>query len=193
MPNPDHPRGLMPYRAPGAARGSGALETFYIPATDTDAVFIGSPVKLAGGADANGVASISGDVSAGGVVVGVVTGFKFVTADSKVHREASTERYAFVNTDPNQQYEIQEDSDGAALAAADVGLNASLTGLNAGNATTGWSSVEIDSSTKAVTGTLDVHLIGLVPRTGNAFGNNAKWIVSLLQHQRASAGGRVGL
>lgn len=191
--NPDAPRGLMPYRAPGAARGSGAIERFYVPASDSDAIYIGGLVKLAGSADAKGVASVTGNVSAGDVVVGVVVGVEFVTHESTIYRAASTERYVLCNTDPNQHFEVQEDSDGAALAAADVGLNASLTGFTSGSTFTGLSAIEIDSSTKAVTGTLDVHLIGLVPRVGNAFGNNAKWIVSLLQHQRASAGGRVGL
>ena len=183
MANNDNAFWLRLARSGGSAAHTGGVNRYYVPATDATAIYIGGLVKLAGSADADGVPSVTGNVAAGNAVVGVCVGVEPVTAESTIYRVASTERYVLVADDPNEVFEIQEDSVGAALAAADVGLNATLIGFTAGSTASGRSTIEIDSSTKATTATLDVSIHRLVQRPDNAIGDNAKWLVRLNNHQ----------
>lgn len=183
MANTDNPRGLTMARDGGASANTGAVNRYYVPDTDSTAIYVGGLVKLAGSADADGVPSVTGNVSAGDVVVGVVVASEPVTQDSTVYRAASTARYIMVADDPKQLFEVQEDSVGGALAADNVGQNASLTGFTSGSTATGRSSIELDSSTAATTATLDVAIHRLAPRADNEIGTNAKWLVRLNNHQ----------
>lgn len=184
MANSDAPRGLSPVRDVSGAPYSGSVNRYYVPSSDATAIYIGSLVKPAGSADADGIMSVTGNVSTGDAVLGAVVGVEPVTADSKIYREASTERYVFVADDPNALFEVQEDSDGAALAAANVGNTADLTGLTSGATPTGLSSIEIDSSTATASGdgTEDVLIIGLSRKQKNEIGTNANWLVRLNNH-----------
>lgn len=184
MPNADAPRGLEPLRMLSGAPYSGAVNTYFVPATDTDAIYKGGLVKLAGSADANGVASVTGNVATGDAVLGVMVGLAKPLRDSTINRAASTEAYILVADDPNIVFSIQEDSVGAALAATNVGNTADLATMTAGSATTGLSSMEIDSSTATAAGdgTEDVLIVGLVQSADNEIGNNAKWLVRLNNH-----------
>lgn len=189
MANADLPRGLQPRRHQSSAPFNDALERFYVPATDATALYRGGLVKLAGSADANGVPTVTGNVATGDSIVGVVMGFEPQSrADLVLYRAASTAMYVLVNTDPDVMWEVQEDSDGAALAATSVGMVADLTGFTAGNTTTGRSSIEIDSSTATATstGTEDVQILKLVQKPDNEIGAQAKWLVRLLNHQYAN-------
>ena len=183
MANNDNPRGLSVARDQGASGYTGAVNRYFIPASDGTATFIGGVVKAAGGGDADGVPTVTGNVSVGDVLVGVVAGVEAVTHDSVTHREASTDRYVLVIDDPRCLFEIQEDSVGSTLAAADIWLNASLTGITGGAAINGRSSMELDSSTKNTTATLDLSIHRLVRRSDNEIGTNAKWLVRLNNHQ----------
>lgn len=185
MANADAPRGLLPARYLSGAPYNGAANTYYVPNTDSTAIYVGGLVKFAGSANADGIASVTGNVATGDAVVGVVVGVKPVTADSTVYRVASTERMVLVADDPNLVFEIQEDSTGGDLAAANVGNTADLATMTAGDTTTGFSSMEIDSSTATASGdgTEDVLIVGLAQREDNAIGTNAKWLVRLNNHQ----------
>jgi hypothetical protein len=185
MANADAPRGLLPARYLSGAPYNGAANTYYVPDTDSTAIYVGGLVKFAGSANADGVASVTGNVATGDAVVGVVVGVKPVTADSTVYRAASTERMVMVADDPGLVFEVQEDSTGGDLAAANVGNTADLATMTAGDATTGFSSMEIDSSTATASGdgTEDVLIVGLAQRQDNAIGTNAKWLVRLNNHQ----------
>lgn len=184
MANADAAHGLRPVRYLSGAVYTGAANTYFMPSTDATAAYIGSLVKLAGSADANGVATVTSNVVTGDAVVGVVVGVTPVTADSTIYREASVDRYVMVADDPNLVFEVQEDSDGATLAATDVGSVADLTGFTAGSTTSGLSSIEIDSgtATAAGDGTEDVLIWGLVQRQDNEIGTNANWLVRLNNH-----------
>lgn len=184
MANSDNATGLRPVRYQGGAAWSGAANKYYVPSSDGTAIYLGGLVKLAGSADANGIASVTGNVSTGNAVVGVVVGIEPVTADSTIYRAASTERYVLVADDPNLIFEVQDDSVGGALAAANVGNTADLTGFTSGSTATGSSSIEIDSSTATASGdgTEDVFIVGLVQRGDNEIAANAKWLVRLNNH-----------
>ena len=183
MANNDNPRGLTLAHMQGSGAHTGGVNRYYVPASDGTAIYIGGLVKLAGSADADGVPSVTGNVAAGNAVVGVVVGVEAETHESTTYRAASTARYVMVADDPNALFEVQEDSVGSTLAAADVGLNAALIGFTAGQTATGRSTIELDSSTKATTATLDVSIHRLVQRADNEIGTNAKWLVRLNNHQ----------
>ena len=191
MANADSPFGLRPVRYLSGAPYNGAANKYYIPSTDTDtAVYIGSVVKLTGGADADGIPVVTGNVSTGNPVVGVVVGVVPVTADSLIYRANSTSRYVMVADDPNLVFEVQEDAAGGALAATAAGGTAQLTGFTSGSTTTGLSAIEIDSSNLSETSDTDddVRIISAVQRPDNEVGSaNSKWLVRLNVHQYVNA------
>lgn len=188
MANADTPFGLKPVAHRNGACYNGAFRVYNIAAGDGTATFIGDPVKLAGTASTvNGV--IYSDVvqgTAAATVVGVVVGFAPNAADlTSRHRAASTQRLVYVADDPDLIFEIQEVSGGTALAANDIGLNANFV-VAAGSTVTALSGVELNNATEATTATLDLHIVGLVPREDNAIGEHAKWLVTLNNHQYAN-------
>jgi hypothetical protein len=190
MANTDNATGLRPVKYLGGAAYTGATRRFYVPASDSTAIYVGGLVKPGGSADADGVMAVTGDVSTGDAVLGVVVavdavgGAAGVGRDAPTYRVADTERYVFVADDPNLLFEVQDDSVGGALAAANVGNSADLTGFTSGSTGTGKSSIEIDSSTATASGdgTEDVVIVGLVQRVDNEIAANAKWLVRLNNH-----------
>ena len=184
MANTDTPRGLRPVSDMSGAPYNGAVMRCYVPSSDSTAIYIGGLVKPAGSGDASGVMSVTGNVSTGDAVLGVVTGVEPVTRESTIYRAASTERYVYVASDPNALFEVQEDSGGAALAVTAIGNSADLTGFTSGSTGTGLSAIEIDSSTATASGdgTEDVVILGYVQRVDNEVGANAKLLVRLNNH-----------
>ena len=184
MANADAPKGLMPVRHLSGAVYNGATNKYFVPSTDSTAIYVGGLVKFGGTADANGVASVTGNVSTGDAVVGVVVAVIPVTADSTTYREASVDRYVLVADNPDLLFEVQEDSVGGALAATAVGNVADLTGFTSGSTSTGKSSIEIDSNTATASGdgTEDVLIVGLAQSMDNEIGTNANWLVRLNNH-----------
>lgn len=186
MANANVAFGLKPVRDAAGKPYNGAVEMFYVPASDGTALYIGDPIVKAGSADANGVASITiGAV--GGPFSGVVQGFlPDGTTNMVGYRAASTAAYVLCCTDPDILYEIQEDAVGGAIAAADIGLNASVI-LAAGSATTKRSGAMLDTSTKATTAGLELKIMGIAPRPDNALSANAKVLVKINDHTDANA------
>jgi hypothetical protein len=181
MANSDNAFGLRPAKLGSSTPYCARIGTYFIPSSDSTAVYVGDPVKLAGGADTDGIATVTLGSSTN-AFVGVVVGVLPATADSTVYRAASSARYVFVADDPNQGFEIQEVSGGTALTAAAVGLNANFTSAG-GSTTSGLSTIELNNATEATTATLDFQLLGLAIRPDNVFGEHAKWLVRLNNHQ----------
>jgi hypothetical protein len=175
MANANTPFGLKPVRNAGNGPMSGGLETFFVPATDATALYVGDPVVKAGSADANGVATVTRAATTG-AITGVVCGFvPDGTATMPKFRAASTAGYVLVETDPHQLYEIQE---AAGIAAVDVGLNANLAS-GSGSATTAQSGFLLDAATKATTATLQLKIMGIAQRPNNALGAYNKLLVKI--------------
>ena len=123
-----------------------------------------------------GVALFQGDciatVTAGTVerhtpgagISGVIWGF-IRSDDMPVSNiTASDTAYSYkiiANVCPETLYWCQEDGDTTPLALTDIGNNVNLVYTHAGSTTTGISGMEIDSSSKATTATLDVSLLRL--------------------------------
>jgi hypothetical protein len=91
---------------------------------------------------------------------------------------------ADVIDDPSQLFLIQCD---AGFTAADVGENADVIGTG-GSTTTGVSTMELNSSTLAVTAALNLKTVGLYNVPGNDFGTNAVVVVKINEHVYGSAG-----
>jgi len=184
MANSDAPQGLKALRTLSGTPYSGAANKYHVAAGDADAIYLGGLVKLTGTADANGVAGVTGNVASGDKVVGVMVGVADALASDSVYRAASTERYVLVADNPDLLFEVQEDSDGAALTADEIGTVADLTGFTAGDAATGLSAIEVDSSTATAAGdgSEDVMIVGLSQREDNELGDNAKVLVRLNNH-----------
>jgi hypothetical protein len=184
MANPDVAFGLRPKQQGGGVGTSGQIHKYYIPSTDTAAAaYIGCLVKPAGSADADGIMSVTSDVSSGDSVVGVVVAVEPVTRESTIYRENSTSRYVYVADDPNQIFLVQDDAS-ATLAATDVGSTADLTGFTSGSTASGLSSIEISATTATSSGdgTEDVLILGLHRTPDNTIGDNAIWEVRLNNH-----------
>lgn len=146
MPNPNKPSGLVPVSYLNGAPWTGGGRVYCIPDTDdTNAFAIGDPVDIAGGADSNGVPTITlATAGTGNPVLGCIVsgagalsyGSSYgVPAESPIVIPATKARnyYVLVADDPNIIFEIQEEATGTALTAADVGLNGNLvSGTNNG-------------------------------------------------------------
>lgn len=188
MANANSPRGLLPVRDGSGRPWTGGARLYYVPASDSNAMYIGDPVILAGSADADGVPSVTIGTAAGGayvlgpiVAVSPLAGAGASGRDSTVYRAASTERYVWVADDPDLEFLIQEDAVGGALAAADVGLNADLI-AGAGSTAYGFSGWQLDTSTKATTATLQLKIRGFELSPDNSIGANAKVLVKINLH-----------
>ena len=91
---------------------------------------------------------------------------------------------ADVIDDPNQLFLVQCD---AGFVAADVGKNADVIGTG-GSTTSGISTMELNSSTLAVTAALNLKVVGLYNDVNNEFGTNAVVVVKINEHVYGSAG-----
>jgi len=194
MANSNTAQGLIPKRYRNGAPFKGPLRRYYHPAADSVALFVGDPVIIAGSADVDGTPTATRATAASaGRITGVVVGFEpNSTLNAVGYGAASTAFYVLVCDDPNVLYEIQEDSVGGALAATSVGLNADLIAA-AGNTSTRQSSFMLDSSTAAVTATLQLRVIGLEQRGDNEIGTNAKWLVAINLPTETGAAGSTGV
>lgn len=187
MANVDRPSGLRPVKHLDGSPYNGAANLYFIPSTDSTAVFLGDAVKSAGSADADGVATVA-QAAAGDAVRGVVVGFQPDPDNlSSLYRAASTDRYVWVADAPDIVCEVQEDSVGGALAATEVGNNADIV-VGTGSTTTGTSAMELDSSTAGTTAA-QLRILGLVQREDNEIGTNAKLLVAFNEHELKSTTG----
>lgn len=190
MANSDTPFGLRPHSYLNGTPWNGQARMYCIPNTDdTNAYAIGDPVELAGGADAAGVPTVILATAGSGLtgVIVAVAGTKYGSHGGDpgnlntmiVPATKTQDYYVLVCDDPNVLFEVQEVSGGTALTAAEVGLNANLVAGTNNGYISAW---ELNNATEATTSTLDVQLMGLVQRPGNAFGEHAKWLVRINNH-----------
>lgn len=188
MANVNRPMGLQPVQTILGAPYTGAGRVYCIPDTDdTNAYAIGDPVTLAGGADANGIATITlATAGTGNMILGVIVGTNASSysgtygdlSQNSLITPATKDRnyYCLVEVDPNVVYEVQEIGTGTPLTAAEVGLNANLVAGTNNGTYSGWM---LDNSGEATGNTIQVKLLGLAPRIDNAFGQYAKWWVTI--------------
>lgn len=195
MANSNAATGLTPRRYRNGSPWMGVARTYFVPASDSTAIFIGDPVIIAGGGDANGVPTCALATAATGRVTGVCVGIRPGGNGSIIaprYRAASTAEYILVADDPDLLFEVQEDSDAGALAATNIGQNISLI-AGSGSTTTGQSGWMLDSSTAATTNTLQMRIVELQHRADNVIGTNAKWLVANNLPTETGAAGSTGV
>lgn len=185
MANADTPFGL---RAVGHPSGlsKARIKAYFVPASYATALYPGDPVIKTGTSNTAEVSVVGSGVMPVGslpevnkatagdthAITGVIVG---VAANpdnlSRRYIPASTGGVVFVNDDPQTEFEIQADG---TIAAAQVGLNAVLIYTNAGNANTGQSGAELDTSSDvpAVDASNQLTILNVVPRADNAAGSN---------------------
>jgi hypothetical protein len=198
MANINRPFGLIPVGHLHGAKWTDSLQMRLFD--QSNAVYIGDPVKSAGSAGAAGVVVNGIDcegmpnadrAAAGDTLLGVVVAFLPKQSDlSVLYKEAtSTKRIGLVVTSPDTLYEIQEDSVGNDIAVTQVGNNFDMITWTAGNNTTGISAVQLDSSDSTGTSTAQFRLVRLSTTRDNALGSYAKWIVFINEHEYKSTTG----
>jgi hypothetical protein len=203
MSNANAPSGLRPINQNGTPwSGQGTLCA--VPAAQTGNIFLGDPVVALGGTDAFGCPLVGiATAGAGNAVLGSMLSISngpaaggnstfTVTRDLPVYRQASILNYILVTDDPNCLFEIQEDSNGGAIAAATGGFaNGNMVAGAGGSTVTGFSSWQLQSSSvsSSANTTYQLRLLGLVRGPDNAIGNYAKWIVRLNNPQLWSTTG----
>lgn len=165
--------GFKPVNNVGAAENSGKLERVYVDSSHSTIIAPGDVVKYTGTADANGVAAVD-VVTGAGTVAGVVDSIDYNISGealSDTGLAASTAGYVFIRTQPTDVFLVDCDE---TLAVADVGLNAQPDWV-AATKTGGLSisNVQLDSSTKATTATLQFRIIGLAQDDDGVLGNRA--------------------
>ena len=189
MANLDTPFGFKPVKHLNGSPWNGQANVYYIPSTDNTATFIGDAVKGAGAADATGKYPTVAQATAGAAVRGVVIAFgdnpyvmTHPDTPNRSYRPAATAMYCLVVDDPQVIFEVQEDSDGAALAATEVGLSTNFI-VGSGSTTTGKSAMELDSSDTATDTSGNCRLLRLANREDNELGNYAKWEILFGEHE----------
>lgn len=188
--------GLRPVRYKSGAPYNGAANVYFVPASDSTALFVGDPVIIAGSGDANGIATVT-RAAAGARITGVVVGFTVnpaETTDGAMRtgfRAASTDAYVLVADDPELLFECREDAVGGALAVGDIGNNVDLIAAN-GSTVTKKSGYLLDSSTK-VTTAAQVRIVGFSTRTGSVVGSNPDVLVSIVESTQSPDSGVTGV
>jgi len=198
MANADRPSGLIPVAHLDGSPFNGKVRPFLFD--QSNAVYIGDPVKLGGTAGAAGV-FVNGincegmpnadRAAAGDTLLGVVIGFSPLQSSVETLYKAAdaTKRIGYVVSAPDVIFEVQEDSVGNDIAVTQVGNNFDMITWAAGSNTTGQSIVELDSSDATGTATAQFRLLRLVNRPDNALGTNAKWEVVINEHVYKTATG----
>ena len=173
MANVSRPWGFKPLKHVNGSPFNGQVTLYHIAAATAGAMAVGDLVDLSGASDANGVPGIVRAASVDGPFLGAIVGFlpsgtapvdgKLMTGTADLSlsgfRPTLTERYALVADATDIVFVAQ--GNGTFGWTTDAGLNASalLTGA-AANGNAGMSNMEVDLSTKAVTATLGLKVLG---------------------------------
>jgi hypothetical protein len=195
MANIDAAFGLRPIAKVGSAPGGTTGTTKYsIADNQSTAIFTGDPVKYK--SDGTVEVATAGDASCGVFMGCFYTDPTTSKPTYKNYFPASLspgDAIAFVADDPDQLFIAQQDSDSSNIVAADLNLNADLV-FGSGSTTTGISGVEIDSSSKNTTATLQVRLVDFYDIPSNdATTNNSVLVVKINNHQLGSHTGTAGV
>jgi hypothetical protein len=195
MANIDAAFGLRPIAKVGSAPGGTTGTTKYsIADNQSTAIFTGDPVKYK--SDGTVEVATAGDASCGVFMGCFYTDPTTSKPTYKNYFPASLspgDAIAFVADDPDQLFIAQQDSDSSNIVAADLNLNADLV-FGSGSTSTGISGVEIDSSSKNTTATLQVRLVDFYDIPSNdATANNSVLVVKINNHQLGSHTGTAGV
>lgn len=196
MANQNTPYGLRPVRLNSGEPYNGQARMYQIPASDTNAYFVGDPViKTAGTADANGIPGVTlASAGAGNLITGVIVGFVaqggMITSNGPFSRPAAAQTaawYVLVADDPGLIFAIQENDNvggvaGTPLAVTAVGKNANLVS-GSGSTSTGNSGWMLQANGTATTQNFQLNIVEFFQEAGAvAAALYAKVLVRINQH-----------
>lgn len=198
MANTSRINGFRPVRYLNGMPYTGEARLYYV-ASAADEIFVNDPVKLAGSADANGIATVDlcgvSDVPCG-IVVGIMHS-KFdpvgkmttgsISLDLPGITQIAVSGAAYVLVADSPQLIMEVETSNGTPAVENVGLNAShAAGTRSASVIT--SPATLDMGTEATTSTLNFRILGFVQRVGNEVGASAKMLVGFNVHQYGSVG-----
>ena len=186
MANADRPSGFTPIGTLSGGSFTGKMRRVAFAVGDGVACFIGDLVKLTGTVDATGKIPVVAQSAAGdssiGVLVSLEPDFTNEGTLKTNHRLASTARVGKIVYGQDILYTIQEDSDGNAIEIAEAGFNCNVI-VGSGNALSGISAMELDSTSAENTSGQNVRLHHVYDSPDNVLGTNARWVVSINDSQ----------
>jgi|APGre2960657505_1045072.scaffolds.fasta_scaffold02491_9 hypothetical protein len=177
--------GLQPLNSGIGGTWNGQTNEYPLPATGGQSIFQGDPVCLStAGVVARGLATSP--------TLGVFQGCKYQDTSGMwqfVNYFSGATSYLTGNTpvamvidDPNAQYTITE-ADGSGASGTPLTQANAMGRANflytAGNTRTGLSAVTLNNATASTASGMNLALISYDPRTGNAPGAFANWIVQI--------------
>lgn len=196
MANSNTPFGMKPVMQRSGAPWNAMVVRRYIPSTNLNAFYIGSPVISLAAADANGVPGVdvaTGALTLRGVVVGVevansdvpsLVGVDLSLARANVPATKLRDYYVFVCEDPETVFECQGDSSAGNQVAANANKNASLTIAAPSDTAFPVSATVISGASINTTQALNIRLMGLSQRRpAPEFGAYALWYCMINQHE----------
>jgi hypothetical protein len=199
MANTNRVNGFRPVKHLNGAPYNGMFNKYVVAAADATAIYVGDLVKTDGAGDlVTGLPTVT-RAAATNVVRGVVVGFEPdpTALNVPLYRAASTRRIVYVADNPDLIFEAQEDGDTTPIAVASIGLNASMISTSGGDTITGSSGMQIDSTSASTTATLELKLLGTVPRADNevitAGQAYTRWHVLLNAHELKPGTGSAGV
>lgn len=189
MPNINSPFGLKPLRHQSGAPYNGSVRTYYVPASNPTALFIGDPVTMVtNSSDGNGIQAVQ--ISTAGdsnLVLGAFQGISnsagqttiTLTQDLPVYLPAGRAAYVYVSDDPELLYLVQEDGTTGMVSGAS-GRNANLV-AGTGNTANGISGWQLSTASLATTAAHQLRIVQLYQQPGNAVGGYGDWLVRINQ------------
>lgn len=191
MANANSPQGLRPVRDGSNRPYSGGGNTYYISSAAND-FYVGDPVIVNGGADADGVPTVViATAGATNRVTGAILGFQVQgqtvpTINGGPYLPSGSSGYVIVEDDPNVTYEIQATT----LAAGDLEANSILASGSGSRITgSGW---YMDTGTKGTDATYQLRIVGVSQTPNNALGQYCKALVRINLPTEAGIASGVG-
>lgn len=189
MSNPNAPFGLKPVRHKSGAPYNGAFRKYYVPASDSTALFLGDPVIMTGAAnttEVNGHAPgtlpvVTIHTAGANPMTGVIVGVESVDRGDLVYRAASTARVVYVADDPDLIFHVRDNGAAAPLHTW-VSSNANLA---SGTGSTGFgvsAYVIAGATTPTNTAAAALRIVGLADIPGNILDEYAVWEVTINNH-----------
>jgi hypothetical protein len=186
-PTVDKPYGFRPINRIGGNPYAGSTRLVPIVSSaglTSAALFNGDLVELTAAGTCQAIASGTAVPQALGVCMGVqYTNSLGQTVQAQYAPAGSSNAFAVLVDDPTALFQVAVVSSGTTIAPlnrAAVGLNAAVV-LNSGNATTGNSGQAIDD-TVAITATLPIRIIDVVPATATGSDAFVEMIVKINTH-----------
>lgn len=190
MANANAPQGLRPVRDGSNRPYSGGGNTYYISSAANN-FYVGDPVVVNGGADANGVPTVViATAGATNRVTGAILGFQpgpDTPMSGGPYLASGSSGYVIVEDDPNVIYSIQATT----LAAGDLDANSILaSGSGTRYGGSGW---YMDTGTKGTDATYQLRIVGIEQNPGNALGAYCKALVRINLPTEAGIASGVGV